>query len=428
MKAMHILSYLLFAVSLSYGQELYFPPTTDTGWETTALSDIGWCEDKLPAVNEFMTNSMSRALIVLKDGKIVIEEYYNGHSRDSLWYWASAGKSLTAFEIGLLQSDAKLDIGDATSDYLGTGWTSCTTEQELAISIRHQLSMSTGLDYSVANIDCTDPSCLNFLGDPYSEWYYHNAPYTLLSTVIEEASGQSRNLFTFAGLGSTIGLVGAWLPIDDNIVFVSKATAMARFGLLMLAEGNWKDKTILTDTEYFSEMVSPSQEINESYGYLWWLNTGPTYRLPSTTADFVGRLIPDAPEDIYMALGKNGQVLIVDPTSNTVIVRMGDDPDPSPVPTNYITELWDQIQSLACTNSSTTISDTDVTIYPNPTTDLLQVTADYEIVSVEIVSTEGRLMYKDDRNTIDICTWPAGVYIVTVKTVGGQHIERLLKL
>ena len=47
-----------------------------------------------------------------------------------LWYWASAGKSLTAFMVGIAQQENYLSISDTTSDYLGQGWTNCTQSQE----------------------------------------------------------------------------------------------------------------------------------------------------------------------------------------------------------------------------------------------------------------------------------------------------------
>ena len=80
----------------------------------------------------------------MKDGKIVLEEYFNGHDSTSNWYWAS-GKSLTAFLIGIAQQENYLNISDTTSTYLGQGWTSLNPIQEEKITIRHQLNMTSGL-------------------------------------------------------------------------------------------------------------------------------------------------------------------------------------------------------------------------------------------------------------------------------------------
>ena len=67
---------------------------------------------------------------------------------------------------------------------------------------------------------------------------------------------------------------------------------MARFGLLILNEGQWNQNDILEDDVYYNEMISTSQEHNESYGYLWWLNGKNSYMIPQTQYVFDGQLMP----------------------------------------------------------------------------------------------------------------------------------------
>ena len=117
-------------------QELYFPPTVGNTWATTDPASLGWCTDQVPALYDFLEGSNSKAFIVLKDGRIVLEQYFGTFTQDSTWYWASAGKSLTAFLVGLAQQQGYLDIDEPSNTYLGEGWTSCTPAQEAAITIR----------------------------------------------------------------------------------------------------------------------------------------------------------------------------------------------------------------------------------------------------------------------------------------------------
>src|SRR6185295_14728248 len=77
---------------------LYFPPTGSITWETVTPASLGWNESAIPDLQTYLINSNTRAFIVLKDGKIAIEQY-NGvqltsgaFTSMSLWYWASAGK------------------------------------------------------------------------------------------------------------------------------------------------------------------------------------------------------------------------------------------------------------------------------------------------------------------------------------------------
>lgn len=429
MKNLLPLLFTIWTFALS-AQEFYYPPTTSDDWETLNMTDLGWCESELPALQSFLQDTHTKAFLVLKDGKIVIEEYFDGHARDSVWYWASAGKSLNAFEIGLLQEGGQLDIEAPTSDYLGDGWTSCSSADEELIKVKHQLSMTTGLDYSVADIDCTTPDCLQCLYEPNVEWYYHNAPYTLLSDVIENVSGRSHSLHTFLTLGNSVGIRGAWLPLGNNRTFFSSARVMARFGLLMNSNGNWNGEAILADESYFDQMISPSQDINLSYGYLWWLNTGPSYRLPSSTITFPGKIISNAPDHIYMALGKNSQLLIIDPVENIVIVRMGEDPDPSPVPTIFLNDLWNQVQALICTTTAATETYTqELTISPNPVSSVVSIDTKRSIGSLKITDAHGRVVLScTGVNEVDVSMLPAGVYMLLVYVDGTPVSEQFVKL
>lgn len=414
MKPLHTLIVTLVALS-TYCQDLYFPPIDNDTWESTSLDDLGWNKDKLPALETFLEDSETLGFMILKDGKIAVESYYNGHAQDSVWYWASAAKSLTAFEIGLLQQDGGLHITSPTSTYLGEGWTSTDADQELAITLRDHLTMTTGLDYNVGDIDCTDPACLTYLNPPDTEWYYHNAPYTLLGDVIQNVSGRSRTLYTFQQLGRTIGLNGLWLDVDYLRVFFSTARSMARFGLLMLADGIWDGQVILQDQAYLNAMRTPSQDINPSYGYLWWLNTGPTVRLPGSTVDFPGKLIPSASADIYMALGRDSQILIVDPSRNIVIVRMGRDPDQSAVPTQYMRDLWSHIDILTRkTTAATQVSPDRIRIFPNPVSDYLHITG-AGITGVRLLNTNGQVVSRSNDTDVDVRHIAAGTYIVEVR-------------
>ncbi|MDV7393133.1 serine hydrolase, partial [Arthrospira platensis SPKY1] len=107
--------------------------------------DLGWCPNKIDSLYQFLGDNHTKAFIVLKDGKIVLEQYFNGHSATANWYWASAGKTITALLIGVAQQEGHLQITQPTSTYLGAGWTSLTPQQESQITVWHQLTMTTGL-------------------------------------------------------------------------------------------------------------------------------------------------------------------------------------------------------------------------------------------------------------------------------------------
>jgi len=353
--------------------QLYFPPLTGDNWETRDPEDLNWCPSKIDSLYSYLESQSTKAFIVLKDGKIVLEQYFNGHAQNTLWYWASAGKTITSFLVGMAQQEGLLSIDNPTSNYLGTGWTSCTTEQEEAITVWHQLTMTSGLDDGVPNSACTAPDCLQYLAEPSTRWSYHNAPYTLLDQVIANASNMTLNQYTTQKLKNPTGMTGSYMSVDDNTVYFSNARSMARFGLLMLNQGNWNGNQVMTDAEYFEAMINTSQDLNKSYGYLWWLNGKPNYMVPGLQVTIPGSLLPNAPDDMYSALGKNGQFLNVVPSQNLVLIRMGDEPSGALVPLLMNDKIWEYMNALTCNSSNINeLEANEIQVFPNPSKGIIQ--------------------------------------------------------
>ena len=122
-----IFLFLLFAKN-AIAQSLYFPPISGSTWDTTSASSLGWCTGApLDSLNSFLNYRNTKGFILLKDGKIVLEKYYGTFTKDSNWYWASAGKTLVAFTVGIAQENNLRNIHDKKSQNLGHGWSSFTS-------------------------------------------------------------------------------------------------------------------------------------------------------------------------------------------------------------------------------------------------------------------------------------------------------------
>ncbi|MBP2830622.1 serine hydrolase [Aquimarina sp. U1-2] len=326
---------------------IYFPPIDADSWESLSIEDVNWNKNATEALYTFLKEKDTKAFIVLKNGRIIIEEYFNGVTATDRNLWYSAGKTLTSFMVGLAQQDNFLDIKNPSSTYLGTGWSLLTSDQERAIRVQNHLMMNTGLDYDVSNSNCTNKECLTYRNPPGDFWYYHNAPYTLLTSIITNATQQDFETYFNVTLKNKIGMEGNWLSLGFSNIYNSTARSMARFGLLILNKGTWDTTTILSDQKYFNDMVSTSQNLNASYGYLWWLNGKDSFRVPTSAEEFGGKLIPNAPNDLIAALGKNDQKLYVVPSQNLVIVRMGNDTgDSSLGPSGFDNDLWQKINAV----------------------------------------------------------------------------------
>ncbi len=428
MKKIFLFYILCFTTLYIQSQDLYFPPNFSEDWESVNPSELNWCEENIDNFNTFLEESNTKACIILKDGKMALESYFNDFEITTTWYWASAGKSLTAAMIGILQEEGSLDIDDSTSDYLGQGWTSCNMEDENEITIRNQLTMTSGLDYTLDDIFCTESECLQCLNEPNEEWFYHNAPYTLLSNVMESALDKGYTSITNSKLTNKIGFIGLWTNVNTGRLFFSTARGMARFGLLMLNEGDWDGEVIVKDKEYLHDMITTSQEINKSYGYLWWLNGKESYRLPGTTITFPGSLIPNAPDDLYTAIGKNGQILMVVPSQNLIIVRMGNNPDNSLVPTKYVKDLWGEYVKLSCAVSTEEVDKLEFLVSPKLVLNQVEIISNQDFDRVNIYDLQGNNILSSKDKILDLTKFSSGIYFIRINRGNRSSVRKIIKL
>jgi CubicO group peptidase (beta-lactamase class C family) len=176
--------------------------------------------------------------------------------------------------------------------------------------------------------------------------------------VIENASGQNINLYTQQKLKNQTGMTGTWLKIGFDNVYFSRPRAMARFGILIQNKGKWANTTVLGDTGYIRQMVNTSQDLNKSYGYLWWLNGKSSFMIPTLQINFPGPISPSGPSDMYAAIGKNGQILSIAPSSGIVFVRMGNSPDADAVSFVLLDQIWQKLNAVICQTTSVKIEKT----------------------------------------------------------------------
>ena len=329
----------------TYEESLYFPPINSDTWETKTLAEAGWNESQLQSLLDFLDEKNTKGFIMLHNGKIVVESYMNGHNANSIWYWASAGKTLTATVSGIAQDEGFLNIENKVSDYIGTGWTSATLNKENLITCKHLLSMTSGLDDETG--DDVSPENLQYLADADTRWAYHNV-YVKMQDVVAQATGQDWDTYFNEKLRDKIGMTGSWVNLNALSVYWSNTRSLARFGLMTLANGKWEDQQIINES-YTNQATNTSQNINLAYGYLWWLNGKSSFHLPTTQVEFTGELIPNAPADMFAGLGKNDQKVYVVPSKNIVVIRMGEvaNPDNSSFGlSGFDNDLWQKINAV----------------------------------------------------------------------------------
>ncbi len=93
-------------VSFSTFETMYFPPNDGSNtWETKSIASLGWNQSQVQPLLDYLESKNTKSFIILVNGRIVLENYFNGHSATTPWYWASAGKTLTSTVTGIAQDE-----------------------------------------------------------------------------------------------------------------------------------------------------------------------------------------------------------------------------------------------------------------------------------------------------------------------------------
>jgi len=323
---------------------MYFPPVSGNEWETVSVADLSWDQNAVQPLKDFLIQKNTMAFMILVNGRIVMEEYFSGHTRSAEWEWNSAGKTLVATTTGIAQQEGLLSISNKASDYLGTGWTNMPLAKENLITVRNLLTMTSGIDD--ANQLVIKPN-LTYVADAGTRWAYGNV-FQKLTDVVSVAGNKSFETYFNEKLKNKIGMDGYWNFGTIFTIYHSTARSMARFGILALNKGRW-DNVQIVDEQFFTESINTSQNINPSYGYLWWLNGKASYMIPGEQTVYQGSLVPNAPADMYAAMGAKDQRLYVIPGRKMIIIRMGNASDPANpnfAVSGFDNELWAKINSL----------------------------------------------------------------------------------
>ncbi|QDU43000.1 Beta-lactamase [Symmachiella dynata] len=280
----------------------------------------------------------TRAFVVAYQGKIIGERYAPGWTKDTPQISWSQGKSITATLIGILIQRGLLSLDQPAPIKEWQG----ADDPRREIRIRDLLQMSSGLDFT--NLSFNGPEkltpknehmrvyfdSLNVLEHavnqplkvpPGTRYRYLNSDPLSLGRIIRdtvEAQGEDyltfpqRELFDRIGIRSAVLETDAWGNFILSGYDYLSARDWIRFGLLYLNDGIWQGERILP--EGWTKFVSTPApaDAKKDYGGMFWLNLRPR--------------MDRVPKDAYWSAGFMGQVTIVIPSRNLVVVRMGPSP------------------------------------------------------------------------------------------------------
>lgn len=292
---------------------------------------------KLNAAMEvvFAPENHTAAFVVLHEGQIIAERYGDGaHMHMPLESW-SMGKSLTAILYGLVvkdQGDFDPYIPAPIAEWRGTD------DPRAAIRVADLMHMSSGLRFSSmengpGNWDHAHPDHIYVYSGainvfefsasrpqehaPDTVGRYRNCDPLLMGYIVKtmvETRGDNYLEFPRRALFDKLGIRNMVLETDAYGNFImtgfdyGAARDWARLGLLMIQDGVWLGERLLP--EGFADFVSTPAPAwkKPQYGGLFWVNGAKRWNLP---------------ESAYWMSGQGGQHVIIDPTHDLVVVRMG---------------------------------------------------------------------------------------------------------
>jgi CubicO group peptidase (beta-lactamase class C family) len=301
------------------------------GLPTAAPAGLGFDAKVLDGLAAEAERFGSTCFLVARQGRVVFARYWGGGGAETPQEVFSVTKSVTSTLVGLAQADGDLSIDDTASDYIDD-WRGTPSE---AVTVRNLLSGVSGRFWNEQSdyrelIEAADRTVyavgLDQQEDPGSVWVYNNAAVQTLDAVLRSATGTDPASFAEERLFAPLGMDHTRMTEDDsghstNVFFGMQSTCpdLARFGTLFAQDGQWDGRTVVPRAWVREATAQPSQPLNPTYGLLWWLNTaGPD------------QLALRARTELFAAQGLGGQVVLVDPRSDTVVVRLGGAEDRGP--------------------------------------------------------------------------------------------------
>jgi CubicO group peptidase (beta-lactamase class C family) len=300
----------------------------DYTWEKSSASEQGLNEAGLiDAENQANQSGFVNSMLIVRNGYLVWECYFNGQDQSDAHNVMSVSKSFISALVGLALREGYLDsLDQKMMDFFPEYARSSMDPRKFQITIRHLLSMRAGFNNSIEDYDVNwnrwinSPDWLQYvinlelLYNPGTRFAYITAETHLLSAILAKATGMSTLEFAKKYLFNPMGIrIRGWDrdPMGyytGGMGMYFNARDLARFGYLYLQDGRLEGRQIIPADWVDQSLRRYSQGSsnwgaleNIGYGYLWWL----------------GRING---QGCFIALGYAGQYIIVFPSLNLIVV------------------------------------------------------------------------------------------------------------
>jgi CubicO group peptidase (beta-lactamase class C family) len=329
-------------------------PTTD--WRVARPAQVGLDEPRLDAlVRRLRSNAIPsmHGLVIVRNGYLVVDEYFNGSSQADSHTMQSVTKSVTSLLTGIAVDQGKVRVADSLLPVFPQ-YTNLreVDDRKRRVTVRDLLTMRSGIDFYESPYPGSPLQILNESRDdwvrlvldrpmnapPDGLWQYNSGGVIVLAGVLRAATSQNPVVFAREHLFQPLGITSArWvvspfdtLPHTGGGLYL-RAQDLARIGYLVLRRGKWGDRQIVSE-RWLTESTAPvtlrprtfgSHVLD--YGYLWWLlpldGAGPTR---------------ERDQVIYTASGSMSQWLFVLPKYDLVVAVTGGSNDSFVAPADFL--------------------------------------------------------------------------------------------
>jgi CubicO group peptidase (beta-lactamase class C family) len=323
------------------------PVTLDDGWPTASPESVGIDGARLCGIAARLKGSGAdvRAVVVVRHGKLVFEQYFRGY--DERWdipgqyaYDAttkhdmrSVSKSVVSLLVGIAIDRKLIGSVDEPVVKFFPEFSAVKTAGWDGITVRHLLTMSSGIKWD-ENLAWTDPAndephlgadadpiryvlAKPIAAPPNAIWTYNGGGTDLLGSILERVSGKSLEAFAREALFQPLGVTDwEWKTYPKNgkvapaVGLRVRPRDAAKIGQLVLNHGSWDGRQIVPEA-WIAQSVKPRfQAIGYFgglffYGYQWWL----------------GRTLSQDKEVTWIAaVGLGGQRIFIIPDLDLVVM------------------------------------------------------------------------------------------------------------
>lgn len=271
---------------------------------------------------------VTRGIVVIQNDQIIAEQYAEGFDAKTRQQSWSTAKGFTQALIGIAQNQGHLSLEDKVEL---SAWSDDDPRGQ--ITLGHLLHMASGLEFSEAYANPNShvdqmlfnqsdmgayAASLKLAHKPGTVSQYSSGTTNIVASMLRaklEANGVDYHSFPRKELFDKLSMSSAIFEVDAVGTFIGSSYIyatprdFARFGQLYLQKGQWKGEQILSP-EWIDYTRQPAPQSGGKYGSHWSLNLGQ-------------KTLPGLPEDVIHLGGNDGQMIVVIPSKNTVIVRLG---------------------------------------------------------------------------------------------------------